>query len=134
MKLGDAEPEPFVPKCTRCGYALLGLREPRCPECGESFRWGDLQPPDDLQQTLQWQAKVERTKLLVGGTLLGLSIAAILWRAQSLTMFYICSVPLIALSAGLLMLVYAGSAGLPNVLAGLGVTWLGFAIIFWLMV
>lgn len=22
------------PKCTKCGYVLLGLIEPRCPECG----------------------------------------------------------------------------------------------------
>jgi predicted amidophosphoribosyltransferase len=33
----------FLPKfprghCRRCGYNLKGLTEPRCPECGESFK------------------------------------------------------------------------------------------------
>jgi tRNA(Ile2) C34 agmatinyltransferase TiaS len=23
--------------CDRCGYMLLGLQDPRCPECGQSF-------------------------------------------------------------------------------------------------
>jgi hypothetical protein len=26
------------PVCQRCGYSLRGLREPRCPECGEAFK------------------------------------------------------------------------------------------------
>jgi hypothetical protein len=25
------------PTCERCGYLLIGLVEPRCPECGEPF-------------------------------------------------------------------------------------------------
>jgi len=29
--------------CTRCGYSLTGLIEPRCPECGSGF------PPDLLK-------------------------------------------------------------------------------------
>jgi len=33
--------------CKRCGYALLGLREPVCPECGEGF---DPDKVPDLSQ------------------------------------------------------------------------------------
>lgn len=28
--------------CPDCGYALKGLRVPRCPECGLTFRWEHL--------------------------------------------------------------------------------------------
>lgn len=28
-------------KCASCGYSLWNLREPRCPECGESFNVED---------------------------------------------------------------------------------------------
>jgi len=27
----------FGPTCDRCGYLLIGLTHPRCPECGEPF-------------------------------------------------------------------------------------------------
>lgn len=27
----------LAPLCEHCGYCLLGLKEPRCPECGERF-------------------------------------------------------------------------------------------------
>ena len=26
-----------LPRCSKCGYLLIGLRERRCPECGEPF-------------------------------------------------------------------------------------------------
>lgn len=26
-------------RCTRCGYSLIGLTEPRCPECGTPFEF-----------------------------------------------------------------------------------------------
>jgi hypothetical protein len=28
--------------CPLCGYNLRGLADPRCPECGFAFRWGEL--------------------------------------------------------------------------------------------
>ena len=28
--------------CPLCGYSLRGLTEPRCPECGFAFTWGEL--------------------------------------------------------------------------------------------
>jgi hypothetical protein len=28
--------------CRKCGYHLYGLRETRCPECGESFTWEEV--------------------------------------------------------------------------------------------
>lgn len=31
--------------CTRCGYNLRGLTQPRCPECGLEFEWADLLDP-----------------------------------------------------------------------------------------
>ena len=27
----------YALRCTKCGYSLKGLTEPRCPECGELF-------------------------------------------------------------------------------------------------
>lgn len=30
-------PTPDVPRCIGCGYILVGLPEPRCPECGMPF-------------------------------------------------------------------------------------------------
>lgn len=33
--------------CGECGYLLLGLREPRCPECGTPFNWEGVQ--DELK-------------------------------------------------------------------------------------
>lgn len=38
--------------CSRCGYNLRGLVEPRCPECGLQFRWRDLL--DGLGRTTTW--------------------------------------------------------------------------------
>ncbi|MDX2146559.1 MAG: hypothetical protein SFZ23_03470 [Planctomycetota bacterium] len=31
-------------RCSTCGYSLRGLREPICPECGESVRLADTSP------------------------------------------------------------------------------------------
>ncbi len=28
--------------CAHCGYSLLGLQEPRCPECGQPVEWKRL--------------------------------------------------------------------------------------------
>jgi len=33
--------------CTKCGYILQGLTEPRCPECGELFDPKILPPQDE---------------------------------------------------------------------------------------
>ena len=30
------------PRCTKCGYLLIGLTMERCPECGQQFRWSDF--------------------------------------------------------------------------------------------
>ncbi|MEE9295493.1 MAG: hypothetical protein V3W34_11100 [Phycisphaerae bacterium] len=30
------------PRCTKCGYLLIGLTTERCPECGQPFRWSDF--------------------------------------------------------------------------------------------
>ena len=32
------------PYCPECAYDLTGAVEPRCPECGTPFRWGDVRP------------------------------------------------------------------------------------------
>jgi hypothetical protein len=31
--------------CPLCEYSLIGLEEPRCPECGYHFQWADLLDP-----------------------------------------------------------------------------------------
>ncbi|UCF33240.1 MAG: hypothetical protein JSV78_12995 [Phycisphaerales bacterium] len=33
--------DPARPTCVYCGYLLIGLPEPRCPECGTPYRWED---------------------------------------------------------------------------------------------
>lgn len=30
--------------CRSCGYLLIGLTVPRCPECGTEFAWSDYPP------------------------------------------------------------------------------------------
>lgn len=32
----------FEVSCSRCGYNLRMLEQPRCPECGLEFHWGDV--------------------------------------------------------------------------------------------
>jgi hypothetical protein len=50
----DPAPPPDAPdwssihedlRCPLCDYALRGLAEPRCPECGYRFEWPDLTDP-----------------------------------------------------------------------------------------
>jgi hypothetical protein len=38
--LGKSEPAelPDPLRCPKCGYSLLGLTKPRCPECGQQFK------------------------------------------------------------------------------------------------
>jgi hypothetical protein len=36
-----AEEIPAAPTCPNCGYSLMGLTQPRCPECGQEFRLPD---------------------------------------------------------------------------------------------
>lgn len=36
-----AQPAAVELLCYRCDYPLTGLPQPRCPECGLSFDWGD---------------------------------------------------------------------------------------------
>jgi hypothetical protein len=36
-RLGPQPPVPGESLCRRCAYILRGLREPRCPECGEAI-------------------------------------------------------------------------------------------------
>lgn len=36
--------------CAHCGYSLLGLRQPRCPECGTPFSARYLRPPPKPDQ------------------------------------------------------------------------------------
>jgi hypothetical protein len=37
--------------CRNCGYCLRGLREPRCPECGESFDAGLIAGDDENESS-----------------------------------------------------------------------------------
>jgi hypothetical protein len=59
--------------CRRCGYALAGLGQPRCPECGSSF------DPDDPRTVAsrpdQWHRTRRNHRAVV---LLGLLAAAVL--------------------------------------------------------
>lgn len=41
-------PKSDAPQCRACGYILLGLTEPRCPECGYPFDSGLLALDDTL--------------------------------------------------------------------------------------
>lgn len=34
------------PYCPQCAYELTGAPVNRCPECGTSFRWEDVMPPE----------------------------------------------------------------------------------------
>lgn len=37
--------------CRSCGYLLIGLTIPRCPECGQEFAWSDYPPELQLAAT-----------------------------------------------------------------------------------
>jgi len=46
-----SKPSDIGPTCERCGYLLIGLMEPRCPECGEPFPRADIRSLlDELDQ------------------------------------------------------------------------------------
>jgi hypothetical protein len=39
------------PRCSKCGYMLVGLTERRCPECGEPFsEWGFIDNTADARR------------------------------------------------------------------------------------
>ena len=39
-----------LPRCRKCGYLLVGLRDPRCPECGTGFDLEELKSaPDETE-------------------------------------------------------------------------------------
>ena len=43
-------------RCPLCDYNLRGLTEPRCPECGYAFEWGEvLSPPPSLPYLFECQ-------------------------------------------------------------------------------
>ncbi len=63
-----------MPYCRRCGYALAGLAEPRCPECGRAFDPDD--PRTVARRADHWQRSRRNLRAgvlmaLLAGTVLG---------------------------------------------------------------
>ena len=50
MELGPASDTDDDLHCPVCDYALRGLPEPRCPECGYAFQWAELRERQRLKQ------------------------------------------------------------------------------------
>jgi hypothetical protein len=48
-----------APQCKACGYILLGLTEPRCPECGYAFDPKLLRVIGDPRQRLAEERDAE---------------------------------------------------------------------------
>ena len=48
--------------CCRCNYALEGLREHRCPECGTPF---NLDNPAKPRRRMKWACWIIATAILV---------------------------------------------------------------------
>lgn len=112
------------PKCGSCGYSLRMLTEPRCPECGAGFAWGEALNRarfglDGVLFEYQWRRKPVRSWLrTVGLTLvpwrlwprLGytarprvvplLAMLLITWLAYLLTVFVCDWVEDVIVSAG----------------------------------
>lgn len=62
----DALPVPdFGLKCKRCGYALAGLPEHRCPECGRTFTLDEYLPPGDCPVLIADGQEVRGTKEVI---------------------------------------------------------------------
>src|SRR3954471_21191585 len=46
---------PGVPRCLSCGYVLVGLNDPRCPECGRWFNPWDPSTYNTRPPFLAWR-------------------------------------------------------------------------------
>lgn len=66
------ESESSLTYCRRCGYALAGLTEPRCPECGRAFDPND--PRTVARRPDQWHRSLRNRRAAV---VLGLLAAAL---------------------------------------------------------
>lgn len=111
--------------CPRCGYDLRGLAEPRCPECGLEFAWGDaLSTPFTVSPWLfehQWRRRPLR------------SLLATLWASLRAQRYWkSISIHLRPDATGLWMQFLAAFL-LPNILrlAGAGGLWLALKLWIW---
>jgi hypothetical protein len=75
-----APPPPHTPdwssisedlRCPLCDYALRGLSEPRCPECGYRFEWPDLTDPARRRHPYLFEHHPRRNLWSFARTLLG---------------------------------------------------------------
>lgn len=57
--------------CPLCDYNLRGLEEPRCPECGYSFTWDELNSPERRLHPYLFEHHPERNLWSFRRTLLG---------------------------------------------------------------
>lgn len=67
-------PTAEAPRCLDCAYCLLGLPEPRCPECGRAF---DLTDPS----TYSTKPPLIRWRLWLPGLLLAIGLGVVIFLA-----------------------------------------------------
>jgi len=86
VAISGAAPARCSMYCRRCGYALVGLPENRCPECGRAF--DPANPKSYLANSRQWtRRRWLRRILLAGVCLAALAVADLLclylpWRRE----------------------------------------------------
>ena len=69
--------------CPLCGYALRGLTEPRCPECGYSFTWDEIRDPARRLHPYLFEHHPERNVSSFVRTLLGATRPRRFWTQLS---------------------------------------------------
>lgn len=71
--------EPLL--CPLCDYDLRGLLEPRCPECGYTFEWGEITDPSRRLHRYLFEHHPERNAWSFVRTFLGTHAPRRFWRS-----------------------------------------------------
>src|SRR5207237_816114 len=66
--------------CPLCDYNLRGLVDPRCPECGFKFEWGEILARDKFTHPFLFEHHAERNVRSMLRTLVATNLPRRFWR------------------------------------------------------